>query len=293
MTPPTTPPTTPENQCESQRLDRPLVCIGAGAMASAIILGGIDAGRLQPAKITITDHSPSKLDEFAARGCVRAPDAAAALASAQSNAAVLLAIKPQGLRALAGGIGQFVGSRLVISVLAGVSTGQLRSAFGGHCSVIRAMPNTPARIGRGVTGLVAGDRATRDDLALARTIFAAVGSVHELSDEALMPIFTLLAASGPAYVFYLAEALERGAASLGMSAGDARSITSAMIEGSAMLLAQSDDQSPAALRASVTSKGGVTAAATDALDAAGVMEAFASALRAGVAHDAVLAKAAE
>lgn len=278
---------------QPQRLDHPLVCIGAGAMASAIILGGIDAQTLDPTTITITDHAPSKLEPFAARGCVTAPNAASALESVQSNSAVLLAIKPQGLPALAEEIGHLVGSRLVLSVLAGVTTAQLEQALGGRCRVIRAMPNTPARIGYGVTGLVTGTGSTDADLASARTLFSAVGVVHELTDEALMPIFTLLAASGPAYVFYLAEALERAAASLGMPPADARSITSAMLEGSAVLLAHSDHQSPQALRASVTSKGGVTAAATDVLDRAGVMEAFAEALRAGVAHDAVLAKAAD
>ncbi len=269
-------------------LQRPLLCIGGGTMASAVVLGGISAGALDGARVSVADHSESKLAAFKQAGCKVAPSAAALLAGAPADAVVLLAVKPQSLAALATEMAGLASERTVLSMLAGVSTAQVRASLGGRCRVVRTMPNTPAKLGRGVTGIVAGEGVSDADLAMARTLFEAVGTVHMLADESHMPIFTLLSGSGPAYVFYLAEALEQGALELGLPAGQARAITAEMIAGASALLTQSA-QSPAELRASVTSKAGVTAAAIGELDRERVMDAFSRALAAGVARDAELA----
>ncbi len=272
-------------------LERSLVCIGGGTMASAVVLGGLSAGALDAARVSVADHSESKLDAFKQVGCNAATSAAALLADAPADAVVLLAVKPQSLGGLAKELAGLLGNRTVLSMLAGVGTSQVRAALGGGCRVVRTMPNTPAKLGRGVTGIVAGEGVSDADLAMARTLFEAVGTVHMLADESHMPIFTLLSGSGPAYVFYLAEALERGAIELGLPAGQARAITAEMIAGASALLAQSA-RSPAELRASVTSKAGVTAAAIGELDRERVMESFSRALAAGVARDAELASGA-
>ena len=271
-----------------EALQGPLVCIGGGTMASAVVLGGLSAGALDAARVSVADHSESKLDAFKEAGCTVAPSAAAMLAGAPADAVVLLAIKPQSLGGLAKELAGLVGERTVLSMLAGVSTSQVRAALGGRCPIVRTMPNTPAMLGMGVTGIVAGEGVSDADLAITRTLFEAVGTVHMLADESHMPTFTLLSGSGPAYVFYLAEALEQGALELGLPAGQARAITAEMIAGASALLTQSD-KSPIELRASVTSKAGVTAAAIGELDRVHVMESFSKALAAGVARDAELA----
>ena len=288
-------------------LQRPLICLGGGTMATAILQGGLQAGVLVPSLVTVVDHDPDKLKDFAALGCPVAPSAALATASLANDAVILLAIKPQSLPEIARQVEGRIGSRLVISILAGVPCLRVQSSLGGQCRVLRAMPNTAARIRLSVTAICSADpvanlhiktteeRATSahstpsaDDRAITKALFASIGSVHELESESQMPLFTLLAASGPAYVFYLAQALEQAAVAQGMSLNSARTIVAGVIEGASALMAQGPIHDPVALRAAVTSKGGVTAAAIDTLEQHGVLDAFNAALRAGVARDAEL-----
>lgn len=269
-------------------LNRPLIALGGGTMASAVVLGGLDAGALEPRRVVVVDREPAHLARFEERGCGVQTDAAGAMVTLHPEGVVLLAVKPQSLQDLAGQIAGLVGDRLVVSMLAGVTSGRVREALGGACRVVRAMPNTPARIRKGMTGIVGGDGVSSEDLALTEALFNAVGLVHRLGDESQMALFTLLAASGPAYVFYLAEALERAAVAQHMNPAEARRITASVIEGAAAMLREQSDADPAQLRAAVTSKGGVTAAAVGELEARGVMQAFEQALRAGVLRDAEL-----
>src|SRR5690606_13250813 len=148
-----------------------------------------------------------------------------------------------------------------------------------NAAVVRAMPNLPARIRQGATAICLGDGAAPGDDDFALALFRGIGPLVLRIDESLMDAFTAVAGSGPAYLFYLAEAMTRAATELGFDAPAAREIVKATLAGSASLLAQSSE-SPADLRAAVTSKGGTTEAATTVLDNAGVMNAIVRAITA-------------
>ena len=165
--------------------------------------------------------------------------------------------------------------RLLVSILAGTPTMRVAQELGGR--VVRLMPNTPAQIGKGITAMCPGPGATGDDLAATRALFESVGRVIDLP-EGLLDAFTGVAGSGPAYVFYLAEAMAAGAEAVGFSRGQALELTRATIAGAAGLLEASPETEPAELRAMVTSKGGTTAAATAVLDARAVVDAFREAI---------------
>ncbi|MEZ6234470.1 MAG: pyrroline-5-carboxylate reductase [Phycisphaerales bacterium] len=200
---------------------------------------------------------------------------------------MLIAVKPQMFEAVGAELAPVLsstgqserGEPLVVSIMAGTRAAAIRERLGGAVRVVRAMPNTPARIGQGVTGIAAGPGATEADLAVAERLFRACGPVVVRIDEGLMDAFTAVAGSGPAYLFYLAEAMERAAVAVGFDGATARGMVGQTIRGAAALLEQGAD--PAALRAAVTSKGGTTAAATGSLDRDGVAEAVGRAIAAG------------
>ncbi len=196
-----------------------------------------------------------------------------------SPSQVLLAVKPQMLPTLADEIRGVIGPRIVISILAGTPGSKIRERLGPAVSVVRAMPNLPATIRQGTTAICLSDGASPGDDDLARSLFAAVGQVVITIEEAMMDAFTAVAGSGPAYVFYLAEAMTRAAVDVGFDETTAVKIVRETIAGSAALLGQSFDN-PAALRAAVTSKGGTTAAATQVLDQANVIDTFRRAITA-------------
>lgn len=247
-----------------------LAVIGAGAMASAILEGAFGAGLLRPAEVVVAELDAARRSAMAARGCAIAPDALGAVRALGPEGAVLLATKPQSLpdvaRALGGGE-PFGG--LVMSILAGARSERVRGAFGGAARVVRVMPNTPARIGLGVSAVATGAGARAGDDALAVRLFGAVGEVARV-EESMMDAFTALAGSGPAYVFYLAEAMARAGLEMGFEAETADRVTRAVIRGSAELLVRSPGESGAALRAAVTSKGGTTEAAIESMERSGV-----------------------
>jgi pyrroline-5-carboxylate reductase len=267
----------------------PLAIIGGGTMARAIVRGGLDAGILDPRLVAICEPDEDRREFFRAWG-VRAVESPGELGKwledrepSPRAGQILLAVKPQSLAE--------VGSqwsirlddadhagRVVISILAGSSSAKVREAMGGRVAVIRVMPNTPASIRKGCSAVAIGAGAKLGDESRAVDIFSALGRVVRI-DESLMDAFTALAGSGPAYVFYLAEAMTRAATEMGFDPQTAQDIARWTIAGSGLLLEQSD-QTPAVLRAAVTSKGGTTAAATASLDGANVREAFATAIQA-------------
>lgn len=203
---------------------------------------------------------------------------------------VLLAVKPQKLGEVGGEIGARLASgapRVVVTILAGTPSGKIRAALGGGVRVVRAMPNLPAMLGRGMTAVCLGEGADEGDDARARELFEGVGRVVEIP-ESLMDAFTALAGSGPAYVFYLAEAMILAAVELGFSREEATLIVRETIAGSGEMLAGSPEH-PHALRARVTSKGGTTAAACESLDRSGVMDAIGRAVFAARHRGAELA----
>lgn len=249
--------------------DRPLAVIGGGSMAEAIVLGAQRSGVLA-GPVCVADPNADRRAVFE-RALASAAEAIAWLEAQPGDGAVLLAVKPQMLEAVGQELSDRVGDRLVISILAGSRSERVRSAMGGVCRVVRVMPNTPALIGRGTSAVSLSSSASAADGDAVEALFRGVGDVVVRIDESLMDGFTGVAGSGPAYVFYLAEAMERAATEVGLPAEDARAIVAETIAGAAELLKQSGE-APGALRARVTSKGGTTAAATGLFDEAGLTE---------------------
>jgi pyrroline-5-carboxylate reductase len=269
------------------RSDLPLAIVGGGHMGQALVRGALDAGVLEPGLVAVLEPERPKRDMFKAWGLETPPNAADLFHwledeedDLQKHGQVLLAVKPQSLLEVGAELAPLLGkkNRVVISLLAGTPTTAIRRALGGHVCVIRTMSNTPAQIRRATTAIALGEGANAEDAQLATDLFGALGRVVPISED-LMDAFTAVAGSGPAYLFYLAEAMTRAAAEIGFDPDTAQWIVRWTLAGSAALLDHTD-QPPATLRAAVTSKGGTTAAATKVLDDTGVMEAFVRAIRA-------------
>jgi len=256
----------------------PIQLVGGGKMGGALARGWLAAG-LAPAELSIVEPDPERRAALAALGPVALAASPAELHAPGPPRALVLAVKPQTMPAVlpewAGRVGC---DTLVLSIAAGVRLATLSAAFPAGTGIVRAMPNTPAAIGRGATVLVAGPSATAEQRALAEALLASVGEVHWIEDEELMHLVTALSGSGPAYVFYLVEVLADAAAELGLPAPLARRLARATVAGAGELLRQSPAE-PAALRAEVTSPGGTTAAALAVLMAA---EAWPRSLRAAL-----------
>jgi pyrroline-5-carboxylate reductase len=265
-----------------------LVVIGGGNMGKAIVVGGVNAGILSPQRVCVADPAAEKRARFGALGVQVVATTWDAVTWLGSNASrpedgqVLLAIKPQSLVVCAEEIKQLRGAisgRIVISILAGASSSRVRECLGGDIHVIRAMPNLPAAIGKGVTALCVGAGASTGDAAFARKLFAGIGPAVVDLEESMMDAFTAVAGSGPAYLFYLAESMVQGAMRVGFSHADALKIVRGTLAGSAAMLEQSADE-PSDLRAAVTSKGGTTEAALKVLNSKTVLQDFADAIEA-------------
>lgn len=275
-----------------------LAVIGGGNMARAIVEGGIRAGVLDADRVIVADPDEAKHDAF--RRAVRsASEAVRYLEEHEPEPGVgqvLLAVKPQMLGAVGRELLHEVGGveRVVISILAGMPGGRVRQELGGKARVIRVMPNTPAAIGMGMTAIAssgAGEGSASDaDRALCRSLFEAIGKTVEIP-ESMIDAFTGVAGSGPAYVFYLAEAMEAAARRLGFEEAEARTIVMQTVVGSARLLSESGEK-PQDLRARVTSRGGTTAAATGVMEEAGFLEMMIAAIRAARDRGAELAEGA-
>jgi pyrroline-5-carboxylate reductase len=238
-----------------------LVLAGAGKMGGAMLRAWLDRG-LKPGAITVIDPEP------AAAIATLATEAGFALnRPAPAPEVLVLAIKPQALDEAAA-LAEFAGPRtLVISILAGKTIANVRARLPGAGAIVRAMPNLPAAVGRGVAGLSAEAGASAAQRAMAEALMAATGDVVFVDDERQIDAVTAISGSGPAYVFYLAECLAEAGAALGLPTEVAARLARATVEGAGELLFQSPGQTPAELRESVTSRGGTTAAALDVLRA--------------------------
>jgi pyrroline-5-carboxylate reductase len=261
-----------------------LVILGGGNMARAIVSGGLRAASLRPDRIALADPDSTKLPHFRSLGIHTFTSPAAALAHFPFSSApqLLLAVKPQSFNALADDIAPTLGParRTVISIMAGVHSSRIRTLLsrnGTPIAVVRSMPNLPAQIGEGATALALGDGASPGDEAFASSIFQGLGPIVLHTQEHMIDAFTALAGSGPAYLFYLAEAMTAAAERMGFSPQDARDCTAQTLKGAALMLAASTS-SPADLRAAVTSKGGTTQAATEVLDSRLVKDALVDAI---------------
>jgi pyrroline-5-carboxylate reductase len=236
-----------------------LVLVGAGKMGGAMLDGWL-ARKLPPKKVVVLEPQPSKAIKALARRGVRInPKGGVA-----KIAALVVAVKPQtapeALPPLSAWIDK---STVVVSIMAGRTLGFIEQHLPG-AAIVRAMPNTPAAIGRGITVAVGNRRVTAKARKLAHDLLAATGSVEWVGDEALMDAVTAVSGSGPAYVFLLAEAMAEAGAAAGLPAPLAERLARETVAGSGELLHRSSD-SAATLRRNVTSPGGTTAAALDVL----------------------------
>jgi pyrroline-5-carboxylate reductase len=266
---------------------RRLAFIGGGNMAAALV-GGLTKRGLAADRIVVADPSELQLQRLVRDYGVRAAaDNAGAAAGAE---VVILAVKPQQMRAVALGLSPHlaVSKPLVISVAAGIPHAALARWFGAQVAVVRTMPNRPALNGFGATGLYAPPAVGAANRALAESIMAAVSATVWVEHESQMDTVTALSGSGPAYFFLFMEALEAAAHERGLPNDVAHKLTLETAFGAAQMARQSTE-SLAALREQVTSKGGTTAAALDVLDAAGLRAIVAHAIAAADRRSAELA----
>ena len=231
---------------------RGLVLLGCGKMGSAMLAGWLKGG-LPVASVWVIEPNPS--DWLKAAG-VRLNAALPA-----SPAIVLVAVKPQMMGAALPAIAAMGGGgTLVLSVAAGTTIATYQGVFGTGTPIVRAMPNTPAAIGKGITAICGNALATEHHLALAEALLSAVGQVVRVDGEHQMDAVTAVSGSGPAYVFHLIETLAAAGAAEGLPPDLAMQLAKATVAG-AGALAEASGESPAQLRINVTSPGGTTAAA--------------------------------
>ncbi len=250
--------------------------LGGGNMASALI-GGLLKKGVEASSISVVEVSPAARERLAARHGVRsstAPDAAT-----QKADTLVLAVKPQDLRPAAAALAGSVRGKLVVSIAAGVRLDALSRWLDGHRKLVRCMPNTPALIGAGISGLYALPEVSRDERKRTETILGAVGEVVWLTEERLLDPVTAVSGSGPAYVFWFIEQLAESAKKMGIPADVASKLALHTVLGAAKLAAGSEE-SPAELRKNVTSKGGTTEAALKVFDEEQLAQRFARALEA-------------
>ena len=231
---------------------RGLVLLGCGKMGSAMLAGWLGRG-LPATAVWVIEPAPSDW--------LRGQGVHLNVALPEAPAVALVAVKPQmmgaalpALQALGGG------GTLVLSVAAGTPIAAFEAVLGAATPVVRAMPNTPAAIGKGITALIGNSCVDAAGLALAEALLAAVGQTVRLSDEAEMDAVTAVSGSGPAYVFHLIEALTAAGTAEGLPETLALRLATATVAG-AGALAEAAEESPAELRVNVTSPGGTTAAA--------------------------------
>ena len=231
---------------------RGLVLLGCGKMGSAMLAGWLERG-LPPGAVHVIDPAPS--DWLRGTGVSLASDSLP-----EAPAVLLVAVKPQMMQEALPQVARYGGSdTLVLSVAAGVGLAAYEAAFGAGTLVVRAMPNTPAAVGRGITALVGNAAAGEAGLDLAETLLAAVGRTVRLASEAQMDAVTGLSGSGPAYVFHLVEAMAAAGEAQGLAPDLAMALARETVSGAGALL-DGSPESAAQLRANVTSPNGTTAA---------------------------------
>jgi pyrroline-5-carboxylate reductase len=241
-------------------LPKIILLAGAGKMGGALLQGWVALG-LSPAKVVVLEPQPSPdIAALTERGLRLNPPRD----SIGNIAAAVVAVKPQIAPEALPALAPFVaGATVVLSIMAGRTLRFLADNLPG-AALVRAMPNTPAAIGRGITVAVANPRVSPEQRALVDALLSAVGAVEWITDEALMDAVTALSGSGPAYVFLLAEAMARAGAAAGLPPTLAATLARATVTGAGELLNRSPLDA-ASLRQNVTSPGGTTAAALEVL----------------------------
>ncbi len=227
--------------------------IGGGNMAQVLMVG-LKSQEFIMKDITVIELEANKREALEQTFGV---NASAELVKIQSCEAIVLAIKPQQLPMLAKTLAPLLTKQLVISIAAGIRLADLSRWLGNYKTIIRAMPNTPAQIQAGITGLYAMPTVNKTQIALADQVLSAAGSTMWLDSEEKLDAVTAISGSGPAYVFYFIEALHEAALELGLNETQAKQLSVATFKG-ASLLADASTTPIATLREQVTSKGGTT-----------------------------------
>ena len=262
--------------------------IGAGNMAGALVKGWIACGVYTPEQIWVSDVDREKLAQFKRRFKVGVATDNAELAA--GSKIVVLAVKPQIIDAVIsqtrpGG----TEGKLFISIAAGVPTLRIEAGLGNEARVLRAMPNTPALLGQGMSVLVRGRYATPVDERLGLKLLGAVGQAVTVQDERMLDAVTGLSGSGPAYVYLMVEGLITGGVHAGLPRPLAVQLVLQTLRGAATML-QETGETPEALRAQVTSPGGTTLAGLSELERRGFKDALAAAVVAATRRSAELGR---
>ena len=248
-------------------LGKTLAFLGAGNMAEALIKGLLRAEVAAPHEIICTDRRKERGDELVARYGVRFTTSNAQ--AAREAGLVVLSVKPQVMNHLLEEISPALDeSKLVISIAAGVPIEAIERKVGHGVRIVRTMPNTPALVGAGATALSAGRHATEADLALAKSLFDAIGK-SVVVDETLLDAVTGLSGSGPAYIFLIIEALSDAGVKVGLPRYQAQELAAQTVLGSAKLLIETGEH-PGRLKDQVTSPGGTAIAGLHTLEAGGL-----------------------
>ena len=257
----------------------PLLLVGSGKMGTALLGGWLDHG-LAKEDVLVVEPAAAGRDAVSALG-VKAISGAEHIPEGTAFRAVIFAVKPQMMTDVLPGYRDVIaGGAVVISIAAGTGIGRFEDVFGASTSIVRAMPNTPAAIGKGATALFANPRVDEPQHDLAEALMAAVGEVHWLEDEEQMHMVTAMSGGGPAYVFLMIETLAQAGIAGGLPEALAWPMARATVTGSGALAAASEEPA-AVLRKNVTSPGGTTQAALEVLmDDEGVQPLFDRALRA-------------
>ncbi|SBV35469.1 Pyrroline-5-carboxylate reductase [uncultured Stenotrophomonas sp.] len=260
--------------------------IGGGNMATSLIAGLVAAGT-PAASIEVVEPQASQRQALQQEHGIRvAESVATAVLDART---LVLAVKPQVMAAVCVELApRLAPGALVVSIAAGVTTAALRRWLGPSAALVRAMPNTPALLGAGMTGLYAGTDVGAAERGAAQAILACAGQTRWIDDEALMDAVTAVSGSGPAYVFAFAEAMEDAALAQGLAADAARQLVVQTVLGAARMLAESG-QDPGTLRKAVTSPNGTTQAALEALAGGGFHALVGSAVAAAAQRGRELA----
>lgn len=239
--------------------------IGGGNMAQALISGLVSCG-IQPNLITVADPSSDVREQLTAQGLNTVDPMTDAKAAVIDADIIVLAVKPQVMKAVVGAFAEVLDNQLIISVAAGLSTEILSAMLNGYRHIVRAMPNTPAMIQMGATGLYGADNISAAQKELATAVMEASGLVMWVADETHMHAVTAVSGSAPAYMFYFIESMVDGAVALGLDKEQASALAMQTMLGAAKMALGSDD-APSELRRKVTSPNGTTQAAIESMQA--------------------------
>lgn len=260
--------------------------LGGGNMATALIGGLLNHG-FPPSEISVIEigaENRARLEKSFGIQCYAEPDAAALYCDA-----LLLSVKPQQMRGACASVQKYLKQQLVISIAAGIRLADLSRWLGNYEKLVRAMPNTPALIGSGVTGLFAMPAVSEAEKLGTERVLQAVGSTLWVTEESQIDAVTAISGSGPAYAFLFIDALQQAATELGFNAKQARQLSIETVLGAARLALKSEEPA-SVLCERVTSKGGTTEAALRTMAERGVKEGIIAGAMAANARGAELGK---